>query len=337
MANSLPSSSEDLRRSVVDLLWRQWSALGVAGQVAAGGSAAVDPEALLLVSTVFARHDTRLFDEIADWLQQNGDWINLLRMARLQRELGLGDVTVLGALAEHLTQRSAHSKWKGFAKKPSPVDQPVPLFPHLPSPNRTDDIFCRWGWLCTPVEPRGLSKPPRTNQPGAFLLQLRALFGLQSRAEVLAWLLAHESGHPAQIARETGYFRGSVQNVLNELEISGHVFATRDGREKRFIAPREHWRFLLTWSPDGSAEFPQWVPWAVLFTLVRRFHDLIASPAFAGYSADLQSIELNRALTPLINRLSAEGYRLQDFAEPVAGRSVAQLWAQFRTLIAEPS
>ena len=237
MANSLPSSSEDLRRSVVDLLWRQWSALGVAGQVAPGGSAAVDPEALLLVSTVFARHDARLFDEIADWLQQNGDWINLLRMARLQRELGLGDVTVLGALAEHLTQRSAHSKWKGFAKKPPQVDQPVPLFPHLPSPNRTDDIFRRWGWLRTPVEPCGLSKPPRTNQPGAFLLQLRALFGMQSRAEVLAWLLAHESGHPAQIARETGYSRGSVQNVLNELEISGHVFATRDGREKRFIAP----------------------------------------------------------------------------------------------------
>lgn len=337
MANSLPSSSEDLRRSFVDLLWRQWSVLGVAGQVASGGNAAVDPEALLLVSTVFARHDARLFDEIADWLQQNGDWINLLRMTRLQRELGLGDVTVLGALAEHLAQRSAHSKWKGFAKKPPQVDQSVPLFPHLPSPNRTDDIFRRWGWLRTPVEPRGLSKPPRTNQPGAFLLQLRALFGMQSRAEVLAWLLAHESGHPAQIARETGYFRGSVQNVLNELEISGHVFATRDGREKRFIAPREHWRFLLTWSPDGSAEFPQWVPWAVLFTLLRRFHDLIASPAFAGYSADLQSIELNRALTPLINRLSAEGYRPQDLAEPVAGRSVEQLWAQFRTLIAEPS
>ncbi len=337
MANSLPNSSEDLRRSVVDLLWRQWSALGVAGHVAPGGSAAVDPEALLLVSTVFARHDARLFDEIADWLQQNGDWINLLRMARLQRELGLGDVTVLGALAEHLTQRSAHSKWKGFAKRPSQVDQPMLLFPHLPSPNRTDDIFRRWGWLRTPVEPRGLSKPPRTNQPGAFLLQLRALFGMQSRAEVLAWLLAHESGHPAQIARETGYFRGSVQNVLNELEISGHVYATRDGREKRFIAPREHWRFLLTWSPDGPVEFPHWVPWAVLFTLIRRFHDLIASPAFAGYSADLQSIELNRALTPLINRLSAEGYRPQDFAEPVAGRSVAQLWAQFRTLIAEPS
>ncbi len=138
MQNSMPNSSEDLRRSVVDLLWRQWSALGVAGHVVQGGNAAVDPEALVLFSTVFARHDARLFDEVADWLQQNGDWINLLRMARLQREHELGDVTVLGALAEHLTQSSSHAKWKAFAKKPPQVDQPALLFPHLrPQVGRT--------------------------------------------------------------------------------------------------------------------------------------------------------------------------------------------------------
>jgi hypothetical protein len=157
---------------------------------------------------------------------------------------------------------------------------------------------------------------------------------MQSRAEVLAWLLAHESGHPAQIARETGYFRGSVQNVLNELEMSGHVYATRDGREKRFIAPREHWRFLLTWSPDGPAEFPQWVPWAVLFTLIRRFHDLIASAAFAGYSPDLQAIELNRILTPISTRLSSEGYRAQDFAELLSGRTAEQSVLRFQQILA---
>lgn len=334
MQNSLLNSSEDLRRSVLDLLWRQWSVLGVAGHVVQGGNAAVDPEALVLFSTVFARHDARLFDEVADWLQQNGNWINLLRMVRLQREHELGDVTVLGALAEHLTQRSSHAKWKALAKKPPQVDQPALLFPHLPPPSRTDEIFRNWGWLRTPLEPRGLSKPPRPNQPGAFLLELRALFGMQSRAEVLAWLLAHESGHPAQVARETGYFRGSVQNVLNELELSGHVFAARDGREKRFIAPREHWRFLLTWSTDGTAEFPRWVPWAVVFTLIRRFHDLIASPAFAGYSLDLQSIELSRALTPRLTRLSSEGFQTQDFAEPIAGRSAEQLLPRFQNLLA---
>ena len=31
----------------------------------------------------------------------------------------------------------------------------------------------------------------------------------------------------------------------------------------------QHWRFLLTWSPDSYVEFPQWVPWALLFTLPR--------------------------------------------------------------------
>lgn len=89
----------------------------------------------------------------------------------------------------------------------------------------------------------------------------------------------------------------------------------------------------LTWSPDGSAEFPQWVPWAVLFTLIRRFHDLTASPTFAGSSIDLQSIELNRALTLLLNRLTREGYQPQDFTEPLAGRSLEQIWARFRHIL----
>ena len=334
MQTSLPNSSEELRHFIVDLLWRQWSALGVAGHAAQGSNAAVDPEALLLFSSVFARHDARLFDEIADWLQQNGSWINLLRMARLQREHELGDVTVLGALAEHLTQRSSHAKWKVLAKKQPRAAHPAPLFPHLPTPSRIDDIFRRWGWLRTPLEARGLSKPPRPNHPASFLLKLRALFGMQSRAEVLAWLLAHESGHPAQIARETGYFRGSVQNVLNELEMSGHVFVSRDGREKRFIVPREHWRFLLTWSSNGTTEFPQWVPWAVLFTLLRRFHDLIDAPKFAGYSADLQAIELNRTLTPLLNRLSSERFLLQEFAAfGTAGLSLEQVLPRFQRLL----
>ena len=121
---------------------------------------------------------------------------------------------------------------------------------------------------------------------------------------------------------------------INELEV-GHVFAARWPR-KTLHRPREHWRFLLTWSPNGSAEFPQWVPWALLFTLIRRFHDLIASPAFVGYSVDLQAIELNRALTPLINRLSSEGYRSQDLAELLYGRSAEQCALTLQHLIAGP-
>ncbi len=335
MKNSLLNSNDDLRRSIINLLWKQWSALGVSGHVAPGGKALVDPEALVLFSTVFARHDARLFDEVADWLQQNGIWINVLRLIRMQQEFELGDATILGALAEHMTKDSAHTKWKVLTKRAEKAGTHAPLFPHLIVPNQADETFRHWGWLRPPMERRGLSRPPKPNQPASFLLKMRSLFGRQSRAEVFAWLLTHDAGHPAQIARETGYFRGSVQNVLNELELSGHVFATREGREKHFVLQREQWRFLLTWAPGGVADFPQWVPWAVLFTTIRRFHDLLASAEFDAHSDDFQAIELNRVLSPLIARLTSEGYRTQDFAEPIDGRSAEQLMPRFQHLVSE--
>lgn len=306
MKISTIESSADLREPLLRLLWRQWSALGVSGHVTSGGRTMIDPEALVLVSTVFARHDARLFDEMFDWLRGNGTWINVLRLTRMQKEYALGDPSVLGALAEHLAVDSAHLKWKVLTKALPSVPDPRPLFSHLAVTNRTDVTFQRWGWLRPPVENRGLSRPPRPDQPATFLLKLRALFGRQSRAEVMAWLLTHEAGHPAQIARETGYFRGSIQNVLNELELSGHVQATRQGREKFFSARREQWRFLLTWT--DVVEFPRWRPWPGLFSLFRGIHDLVDNPGFSKYSNDLQAIELNRVMSPLVARLVNEGY-----------------------------
>lgn len=335
MQTSLSKSNEELQDSILQLLWQQWTALGLSGHVSQASKAMVDPEALLLFSTVFARHDARLFDEMADWLLQNGTWINVQRLTRLHKEHELGDKSILGALAEHMIKDSAHTKWKVLAKRTVEAKEPRRLFPKVSISGHSDPIFEAWGWLRTPLEKRGLSRPPRPNQPAAFLLKLRALFGRQSRAEVLAWLLTHESGHPAQIARETAYFRGSIQNVLNELELSGHVFATREGREKHFVARKEDWRFLLTWDAREIAGFPQWVPWAVVFTLIQRFHTFTSSDKFADYSDDLQAIEFNRTFAPLFARLASEGYRAQDFADPATARSAEQLMPKFQHLVRE--
>jgi hypothetical protein len=308
MTNSLPNSKVELRERILALLWRQWSALGVAGQVSTNSRALIDPEALLLMSTVFARYDARLFDEIVDWLRANGIWINVLRLTRLQAEYQLGDRSILGALAEHLVQGSAHAKWKALAKQDGEVREPRRLFPHLALVSKNDEIFFRWGWMRPPIENRGLSTPPRPNQPATFLLKLRALFGRQARVEILAWLLSHPSGHPAQIARETGYFRGSIQNVLNELELSGHVFATRQGREKLFAVRSDQWRFLLTWDQREAPEYPRWLPWPTLFGLIRGVHDLAETPGFSQHSFNLQAVEMTRVISPIMASLAAEGY-----------------------------
>lgn len=214
-------------------------------------------------------------------------------------------------MSEHLIQVSAHQKWKVFTEKPPVNPEPKPLFPGLSTPSKVDEKFQRWGWLRGHVETRKLSRPPRPDRPATLLLNLRVLFGRQARAEVFAWLLSHDAGHPAQIAKETEYFRGSIQNVLNELELSGQVQATRLGREKLFSLRPESWRFLLPAWQETGAEFPVWRPWAGIFMLTWAVHRLIKSEAFAKGSADFQVIELNRVALPLVDRLTAEGLAAQ--------------------------
>jgi hypothetical protein len=299
METSLTNFKTQFGDALLAFLWRQWSALGVSGHARTADAWLIDPEALLLFSTVVARRDARLFDEVLDWLQLNADRLNLQRLARLQREHALGDATVLAAMAAQLTLAKAHPKWRTVAARnapPASIAAARPLFPHLPVIGRGDETWLAWGWQRPPVELRGLSQAPRPDQPATFLFKLRALFGLQTRAEVIAWLLAHETGHPAEIARATGYFRGSIQSVLNELAASGHVFALRAGREKRFGLRHDEWRFLLTW--PAAKEFPNWVPWDAVFGLFQRVNDLLEHPLLAAMTDSVQAIELDRAVTP---------------------------------------
>jgi hypothetical protein len=131
------------------------------------------------------------------------------------------------------------------------------------------------------------------------------VIGLQTRAEVIAWLLAHESGHPAEIARATGYFRGSIQSVLNELATSGHVYAVRTGREKNFGLRLDDWRFLLTW-PEAKS-FPRWLPWPEIMALFQRINYLLENPKMLTTSAAAQAIEFERVLAPAAQVLTPAG------------------------------
>ncbi len=54
MTLSFPSYKDQLQTLVLGFLWRQWTALGVAGQAHPQENRVIDPEALLLVTTTFA-------------------------------------------------------------------------------------------------------------------------------------------------------------------------------------------------------------------------------------------------------------------------------------------
>ena len=163
------------------------------------------------------------------------------------------------------------------------------------------------GLLRGPLELRGMSQTPDSESPQNLTFTLRALLGVNARAEIMGWLLTHESGHPAAIARSTGYFSKSIQQILNEMTESGQVSSIRIGREKHFSVPhRQRWQTLLCPATDEN-EYPEWIEWMPLFSVVTRFAETIGKPGFDETSEHFQAAKLRDTLNECAAALAQSG------------------------------
>lgn len=314
MSSSFHDSRDRLISRMVDLLWHQWSAIGVAGYPRPGDARMIDPEALVLATTRFGRYDSRLMDESIDWLMKFGQRISLQRLRGLDKSWpGVTEPCVLSAIAGTLGSHVAHRKWRILASPPTPLPDPSPLFivrDETPPPHvrDTDPVFARHGLLREVLALRNMSQPPDPWRHENLIFTLRALLGVNARAEIMAWLLTHESGHPAAIARATGYFSKSIQQILNEMADSGQLASLRIRREKHFSIPRrQEWQLLLDPTTERTATFPQWVDWMPLFSAVTRFVEALGTPGLDESSEAFQSIRLREALVDASPALAQAG------------------------------
>ncbi len=79
---------------------RSYPDMGRAGGVRSNDGWMIDPEALVLATSRFGRHDPRLMDESIDWLVRYGRRINVLRLQSLHEQWpGIADDRVLAAIA----------------------------------------------------------------------------------------------------------------------------------------------------------------------------------------------------------------------------------------------
>ena len=338
---------------VLSFLWRQWSALGVAGQARNDDEWVIDPEALLLLTTTFARHDPRLFDEVLDWLSQNGGVINLQRLKNLQTSYRFGHPGVLATMASSVGQRAPNLKWKNHAKEltgpgeaagqAKPTQRktvapytipttPEPLFHGIPVIGSPDAAFLEFGWLRDTMHLRGLSTVPNPHLPTNLLFKLRGLFGLQARAEIMTCLLCSDATQPSQIAELTGYFPRTVQLALNEMARSGHVLTVREAREKHFRLRKEEWGFL---AKPPEHRFPQWIKWGPLFTALDRVNQKILVTDFASAPFALQAIELRSAVDDVYPALMRSGFDRQFSTSPklTGGEFVEALMTDFTRIV----
>ena len=193
MNPSLKQFKDEYQTLLLDFVWRQWSALGVAAQTQAANDSIIDPEALLLLTCTVGRSDPRLFDEMLDWLQVNGWLINVMRLKRILCTEKFAGEPVLAAIAGWLAKGAEAPKWKLLAASAPPPAAAKPLFfsedgQAIPVLGEPEPVFARYGWQRGPLRVRGYSQEFRPAEAATLALQLRALLGINVRCEIVMYL-----------------------------------------------------------------------------------------------------------------------------------------------------
>ena len=272
MNKSLTKFKSTVLDHLLGLLWRQWSSLGVSRYSQAEETKVVDPEALLLLTLTVARHDPRLFDEVLDWMDVNGAFLNVQRLQNLLKQYDFQAKAQLSATAEWLGRKSDYAmKWKKLASDYT-LDGPESLFfmrdgKPFPAPNNLEQTFSRHGLLRNPIEARELAQPFPSEGMPSLLLRLRALLGVNIRCEILCLLGSVDEIHPSAIAKLIGYSPRATQNTLGEMVRSGIVQVRSRGREKIYALKPGVLDKVIR--PHGDV-----TPWANSAPLFRAFEIL---------------------------------------------------------------
>jgi hypothetical protein len=157
-----------------------------------------------------------------------------------------------------------------------------------------------------------MSRPPNPTLPPNLLFALRALIGVSARAEAILCLAGGAAAHASEIARLTGYAPRTMQVLLQEMALSGHVLTqepsaasegtVRKGPNRRYHLQAGDWTFLT-----GGRPLPRWMPWAPLFMLVQEVIACIPDDSHSGRHPALISSRLREVLAAHGSELAAAG------------------------------
>ena len=260
-------SSNPLQGALTTRAWGQWIALGV-DAVGEPDDAVVDPEALIALTAELGDVDARLRDLSTDWCVAYGRYVNGSRLKQVTRELG----TPPGAIGEYVATVAAAGG---------------PAWPMATQP-RPDYVK------------RGKARLESALPVPRLRIRLRAAFGVNARADVLAALLsAPEIGlSVADLARRTRFTKPNVTFALDALALAGLTETRQVGNERRIALARPG-EILPGLRPPVAQ--PDWVSRFGVALEVLRFAGL------GGMSASVRAIEARRVVEALQSRILGEG------------------------------
>lgn len=260
-------SASSLQGALLNRAWIQWAALGVDATVERD-DAVVDPEALIALTAELGDADARLRDVSSDWCVAFGRYVNGSRLKQVARELG----TPRDAIGEYVATVAAAGG---------------PTWPMATQP--------RPGYTR-----RGKARLDSAESRPRLRIRLRAAFGVNARADILAALLvtSHDGLSAADLARSTRFTKPNVASALDALLLAGLVKARPVGNERRYSLPPKVPILPGLHSPVAQ---PDWVRRFGIGLEVHRFLSRDAT------SATVRAVEGRRLLDSLDDRIATEG------------------------------
>jgi hypothetical protein len=197
-------------------------------------------------------------------------------------------------------------KWKSLAESAERGKASEMLFfaksgRAFPLLGKEDPNFARYGYKRGPIRSRHQTQAFRATEQANLMLQLRALFGINVRCEIIVYLLTHEAAHPSRIARDAYYYGRAVQNTLVDRAHPGVINLRMAGREKHYWLKPDGWATLL----NRREPFPRWITWPLLFSALERIWLKLNDPKLLKANPLLQSSEVRHPMIevrPLIER-----------------------------------
>ncbi len=263
----MAGSTSALHRALLNRAWIQWIALGV-DAVGDPDSAVVDPEALIALTAELGDADARLRDVSSDWCVGYGRYVNGSRLKQVTRELR----TPLEAIGEYVATVAAAGG---------------PSWPMGTQP-RADYVT------------RGKARLGSALSRPRLRIRLRAAFGVNARADVLAALLAAPQNglSVADLARKTRFTKPNVAFAVDALVLAGLLEARTVGNERRLVLTKPG-EILPGLRPPIVQ--PDWAARFGVALEVLRFDRQNGMPP------PVRAIEARRVVEGLLARITSEG------------------------------
>jgi len=157
---------------------------------------------------------------------------------------------------------------------------------------------------------------PVVTQPVLLQLQLRALFGMDARADVFGYLLFNRSGNSSSIARALYVDQKRVYNILERWSVAGVVRRAPGG-----------YSLMSDAVPAAVAEArdrTEWVNWTTTYLAFDRLYESMAKAAtddryvLASLARDLRAGLEPQAAAVGVSLASADRYPGAAYFEPFA-------------------